>query len=138
MGFSWFSSLLPGKCRNSTFKIMPRPFLPNPFQFINHLSPFHSIFNLFNISAFLFRCTINPVNDLRISHQLTRSFFCPTDSLPSFSRCNSHWHCLQFIGYIFSRVLLIVFCVRVPPQHNINQITGKYLDQSLSEASNPK
>jgi len=32
----------PGKCRNNTLKSGHDRFLPNPFQFIIHISPFHS------------------------------------------------------------------------------------------------
>jgi hypothetical protein len=38
--FSWVSSVPPGKCRDS--KLGHDRFLPHPFQFIIHLSPFHS------------------------------------------------------------------------------------------------
>jgi len=38
----WFSSVPPGKFWDSTLKLGHDRFLPNPFQFIIHLSPFHS------------------------------------------------------------------------------------------------
>jgi hypothetical protein len=41
-GFSWFSSVLPGKCRDSTLKLGHDHFLPNHFQFIIiQLSSYH-------------------------------------------------------------------------------------------------
>jgi hypothetical protein len=40
--FSWFFSIPPGECRNSTLKLDHARFLPNPFHFIINLSPFHS------------------------------------------------------------------------------------------------
>jgi hypothetical protein len=41
-GFLWLYSVPPGECRNSTLKLGLDRFLPNHFQFIIHLSPFHS------------------------------------------------------------------------------------------------
>jgi hypothetical protein len=38
--FSWFSSVPPGECHDSILKL--GRFLPNPFQLIIHLSPYHS------------------------------------------------------------------------------------------------
>jgi hypothetical protein len=35
-------SVLPGEYRDSTLKLGDDRFLPNPFQFITHLSSFHS------------------------------------------------------------------------------------------------
>jgi hypothetical protein len=40
--FSWFSSVPPGKCRDSTLKLGHDRFLPHPFQCFIHLSSFHS------------------------------------------------------------------------------------------------
>jgi hypothetical protein len=40
--FSWFSTVRPGKCRDSTLKLGRHCFLPTPFQFTIHLSPLHS------------------------------------------------------------------------------------------------
>jgi hypothetical protein len=42
-GFSWFSLVHLGNCWDSTLKVSHIHFLPNPFQFIIHLSPFHWI-----------------------------------------------------------------------------------------------
>jgi hypothetical protein len=41
-GFSWFSSVPPGKCQDSTLKLSHDHFLPSLFPFIIiHLSPYH-------------------------------------------------------------------------------------------------
>jgi hypothetical protein len=40
--FSWSSSVPPGECRDSALKSGRYRFLPNPFQFVIHVSPFHS------------------------------------------------------------------------------------------------
>jgi hypothetical protein len=40
--FSWFSSAFPDECPHSTLKLIHDRFLPNSFQFIIHLSSFHS------------------------------------------------------------------------------------------------
>jgi hypothetical protein len=40
--FSWISSVSPGTCQDSTLKLGHDRFFPHPFQFIAHLSPFHS------------------------------------------------------------------------------------------------
>jgi hypothetical protein len=40
--FPWFSSVPPGEFRDSTLTLGHDRFLPNPSQFIVHLSPFHS------------------------------------------------------------------------------------------------
>jgi hypothetical protein len=40
--FLWFSSVLPDECRDSALKLGHDRFLPNPFQFLIHLSPCHS------------------------------------------------------------------------------------------------
>jgi hypothetical protein len=42
LGVSWFSSILPGKYRDTTLKLGHDRFLPNPLHFINHFSTFHS------------------------------------------------------------------------------------------------
>jgi hypothetical protein len=39
---SWFSSVLPEECRDSALKLGHDRFLPNPFQFFIHLSPYQS------------------------------------------------------------------------------------------------
>jgi hypothetical protein len=41
-GFFVFSSVPPGNCWDSTFTLGQYRFLPHPFQFIIHLSSFHS------------------------------------------------------------------------------------------------
>jgi hypothetical protein len=41
MRFSWLSEITPGKCQNSALKLGYDRFLPNRFQFIVQLSPFH-------------------------------------------------------------------------------------------------
>jgi hypothetical protein len=38
----WFYSVSPGECRDSTLKSGHDRFLPNPFRFIVHLSPYRS------------------------------------------------------------------------------------------------
>jgi hypothetical protein len=38
-GFSWFSSVHPGECRDSTLKLGHDLFLPNSLQFIIYLLP---------------------------------------------------------------------------------------------------
>jgi hypothetical protein len=38
----WVSSVPPGECWDSTLRLCHDRFLPNHFQFIIHLSPFHS------------------------------------------------------------------------------------------------
>jgi hypothetical protein len=40
--FSWFSSVHPGKCWDSTLKLDHDHFILHPLQFIIHLSPLHS------------------------------------------------------------------------------------------------
>jgi hypothetical protein len=40
-GFSWFLTVPPGECRDSTLKFVHDCFLPNNFQFIIHLSSYH-------------------------------------------------------------------------------------------------
>jgi hypothetical protein len=40
-GFSWFSSVLPGECQDSTLNLGHNSLLPNPFQFSIHSSPYH-------------------------------------------------------------------------------------------------
>jgi hypothetical protein len=40
--FSWFYSVPPGECRNSILQLGHDSFLPNPFQFITHLSSYQS------------------------------------------------------------------------------------------------
>jgi hypothetical protein len=40
--FSYVSSVTPGKCQDSALAFDHDHFLSNPFQFIIHLSPFHS------------------------------------------------------------------------------------------------
>jgi hypothetical protein len=40
--FSWFSSVPPCECSNSTLKLVHDHFLPNPSHSIIHLSPFNS------------------------------------------------------------------------------------------------
>jgi hypothetical protein len=40
-GFSWISSVPPGKCQDSTLKLGHDHFFPNLFRFIIHLSSFH-------------------------------------------------------------------------------------------------
>jgi hypothetical protein len=39
---SWFSSVTPDNCRDRTLKLGHDHFLPNPLQFIIHLSPYNS------------------------------------------------------------------------------------------------
>jgi hypothetical protein len=41
LGFSWFSSVPPGKCWDSSLKLGHGRLVLNLFQFIIHLSPFH-------------------------------------------------------------------------------------------------
>jgi hypothetical protein len=42
-GFSWYTSVPPGECRDSSFKLGHNRFLTNPLQFIIiHLSSYHS------------------------------------------------------------------------------------------------
>jgi hypothetical protein len=57
--FSWFSSVPPGECWDSTLKLGHDRFLPSPFQFI-HLSPFHStLYNLNSWKSSSYRLKIN-------------------------------------------------------------------------------
>jgi hypothetical protein len=46
--FSWFSSVPPGKCRDSTLKLGHNLFPPNPLHFIIRLSPLRS--SLYSLS----------------------------------------------------------------------------------------
>jgi hypothetical protein len=48
-GFSWFSSVPPGECRDRSLKLSHDRFLPNPFQFIIQLPHFH--LTLFSLSC---------------------------------------------------------------------------------------
>jgi hypothetical protein len=41
--FLWFSSVSPGECWDSPLKLGHNRFLLNSFQFIIHISPFHSM-----------------------------------------------------------------------------------------------
>jgi hypothetical protein len=41
-GISWFSSILPSKCWDSTLKLGQNHFLPNPFQLLIYFAPFDS------------------------------------------------------------------------------------------------
>jgi hypothetical protein len=40
-GFPWFFSDSPGECRDSTLTLGDDRFLPNPFKFVIHLSPYY-------------------------------------------------------------------------------------------------
>jgi hypothetical protein len=42
LSFSWFSSVPPVEFRDNISKLIHDPFLPNPSQFIVHLSRYHS------------------------------------------------------------------------------------------------
>jgi hypothetical protein len=63
-GLSWISTVLPGKCRDSTLKLRHNRFFPYPFQFIIHVSSFYSMLCSLNCCESVVKWSINTVLDL--------------------------------------------------------------------------
>jgi hypothetical protein len=69
-GFSWFSSVPPGKFWDSTLKLGNDRFLPHPFQYITHSSHLHSM--LYDLSHW--KETLNKLQIGRLVVVMGRDF----------------------------------------------------------------